>query len=382
MADASGWTAPDVKYMRRALALAARARGRTSPNPLVGAVIVQGGEVVGEGYHQAAGEAHAEVHVINHAGAAVRGGTLYVTLEPCAHYGRTPPCTEAIIRSGIAQVFAAHVDPNPRVGGKGIQELEEAGVRVHVGLCETEALRLNEIFIKYIRTNQPFVILKSAMSLDGKIATVTGESQWISSEASRLRGHEIRDAVDAILVGVNTVINDDPSLTTRLPGRDGKDPARIIVDSECRTPPRARVLNPDSNGYAIVATTRRASEERIARLEAMGAKVLVIEEEENRVCLSSLVQVLGCQRITSVLIEGGAEVNASALKAGIVDKVMFFIAPKIIGGTDAPSPIGGEGIQRLAEAHELRDVAIKSIDGDILIEGYLGRVANQLILPS
>ena len=372
MADASGWTAPDVKYMRRALALAARARGRTSPNPFVGAVIVQGGEVVGEGYHQAAGEAHAEVHAINHAGAAARGGTLYVTLEPCAHYGRTPPCTEAIIRSGIAQVFAAHVDPNPRVGGKGIRELEEAGVRVHVGLCEPEARRLNEIFIKYIRTNQPFVILKSAMSLDGKIATVTGESQWISSEASRLRGHEIRDAVDAILVGVNTVINDDPSLTTRLLGRDGKDPARVIVDSECRTPPRARVLNPDSDGYAIVATTRRASEERIARLEAMGAKVLLVEEEENRVCLSSLVQVLGCQGITSVLIEGGAEVNASALKAGIVDKVMFFIAPKIIGGTDAPSPIGGEGIQRLAEAHELRDVAIKSINGDILIEGYLG----------
>ena len=372
MADASGWMAPDVKYMRRALALAAWARGRTGPNPLVGAVIVQGGEVVGEGYHQAAGGAHAEVHAINHAGAAARGGTLYVTLEPCAHYGRTPPCTEAIIRSGIAQVFAAHVDPNPRVGGKGIQELEEAGVRVHVGLCETEALRLNEIFIKYIRTNQPFVILKSAMSLDGKIATVTGESQWISSEASRLEGHEIRDTVDAILVGVKTVISDDPSLTTRLPGRDGKDPARIIVDSECRTPPRARVLNPDSNGYAIVATTRRASEERIARLEAMGAKVLVVEEEENRVCLSSLVQSLGEKGITSVLIEGGAEVNASALKAGIVDKVMFFIAPKIIGGTDAPSPIGGEGIQRLAEAHELHDVAIKSIDGDILIEGYLG----------
>ena len=372
MADASGWMAPDVKYMRRALALAAWARGRTGPNPLVGAVIVQGGEVVGEGYHQAAGGAHAEVHAINHAGAAARGGTLYVTLEPCAHYGRTPPCTEAIIRSGIAQVFAAHVDPNPRVGGKGIQELEEAGVRVHVGLCETEALRLNEIFIKYIRTNQPFVILKSAMSLDGKIATVTGESQWISSEASRLEGHEIRDTVDAILVGVKTVISDDPSLTTRLPGRDGKDPARVIVDSECRTPPRARVLNPDSNGYAIVATTRRASEERIARLEAMGAKVLVVEEEENRVCLSSLVQSLGEKGITSVLIEGGAEVNASALKAGIVDKVMFFIAPKIIGGTDAPSPIGGEGIQRLAEAHELHDVAIKSIDGDILIEGYLG----------
>lgn len=372
MADASAWTAQDVKHMRRALALAARARGRTSPNPLVGAVIVQGDEVVGEGYHQAAGKAHAEVHAINHAGTAARGGTLYVTLEPCSHYGQTPPCTEAIIRSGIARVFAAHVDPNPRVGGKGIEELEKAGIRVHVGLCEAEARCLNEIFLKYIRTNRPFVILKSAMSLDGKIATVTGESQWISSEASRLRGHEIRDTVDAILVGVNTVINDDPSLTTRLPGQEGKDPVRIIVDSECRTPLKARVLNPVGDGYAIVATTKRASEERIARLKMAGAKVLVVEEEENRVCLSSLMQVLGCQRISSMLIEGGSEINASALKAGIVDKVMFFIAPKIIGGTDAPSPIGGEGIQRLAEAHELRDLSVKSIDEDILVEGYLG----------
>lgn len=372
MADASAWTAQDVKHMRRALALAARARGRTSPNPLVGAVIVQGDEVVGEGYHQAAGKAHAEVHAINHAGTAARGGTLYVTLEPCSHYGQTPPCTEAIIRSGIARVFAAHVDPNPRVGGKGIEELEKAGIRVHVGLCEAEARCLNEIFLKYIRTNRPFVILKSAMSLDGKIATVTGESQWISSEASRLRGHEIRDTVDAILVGVNTVINDDPSLTTRLPGQEGKDPVRIIVDSECRTPLKARVLNPVGDGYAIVATTKRASEERIARLEMAGAKVLVVEEEENRVCLSSLMQVLGCQRISSMLIEGGSEINASALKAGIVDKVMFFIAPKIIGGTDAPSPIGGEGIQRLAEAHELRDLSVKSIDENILVEGYLG----------
>ncbi|MDE0043636.1 MAG: bifunctional diaminohydroxyphosphoribosylaminopyrimidine deaminase/5-amino-6-(5-phosphoribosylamino)uracil reductase RibD [Candidatus Poribacteria bacterium] len=364
--------AQDVKYMRRALALAARARGRTSPNPLVGAVVVQGGEVVGEGYHQAAGGVHAEVHAINHAGAAARGGTLYVTLEPCVHYGRTPPCTKVIIQSGIAQVFAAHVDPNPKVGGKGIHELEKAGIRVRVGLCESEARRLNEIFIKYIRTNRPFVILKAAMSLDGKIATVTGESQWISSEASRLRGHEIRDTVDAILVGVNTVIYDNPSLTTRLPGRNGKDPARIIVDSECRTPLKARVLNPDGDGYAIIATTKQASKDRITRLEATGAKVLVVDEKGNRVCLSSLMQALGSQGITSVLIEGGAEVNASAVEAGIVDKAMFFIAPKIIGGTAAPSPISGKGIQRLAEAHDLHDLSVQSIDGDILVEGYLG----------
>ena len=372
MSDAAAWTAQDVEYMCRALALAARARGRTSPNPLVGAVVVTGGEIVGEGYHQAAGGAHAEVHAINQAGTAARGGTLYVTLEPCVHYGRTPPCTEAIIRSGIAQTFVAHVDPNPKVGGKGIQELEKAGIRVHVGLCELEARRLNEIFIKFIRTGRPFVILKSAMSLDGKIATSTGESQWISSEASRLQGHEIRDTVDAILVGVNTVINDDPSLTTRLPNRDGKDPVRIIVDSECRTPLKARVVNQDGDGYAIIATTKRAPKERVTRLEAAGAKVLVVEEKESRVCLSSLMRSLGCRGITSVLIEGGAEVNASAIGARIVDKVMCFIAPKIIGGTDAPSPIGGEGILRLAKAHELHETSVKLIDGDILVEGYLG----------
>ena len=372
MTDASAWTAQDVKYMRRALALAARALGRTSPNPLVGAIVVNGGEVVGEGYHQSAGSAHAEVHAINRAGTDAHGGTLYVTLEPCVHYGRTPPCTEAIIQSGITQVFAAHEDPNPKVGGKGIEELEKAGVRVQMGLCESEARRLNEVFIKYIRTNRPFVIIKSAMSLDGKIATISGESQWISSKASRLRGHEIRDTVDAILVGVKTVFNDDPTLTTRLPGRNGKDPARIIVDSECRTPLKARVLNPDGEGYAIIATTKRASKERIARLEAEGAKVWVVEEDGNRVCLSALMLALGCKGITSVLIEGGAEINASALKAGIVDKVMFFIAPKIIGGTDAPSPIGGKGIQRLAEVYDLRDLSVRSIDGDILIEGYLG----------
>ena len=371
MTDASAWTTPDVEYMRRALVLAAKGRGRTSPNPLVGAVIVGGGEVVGEGYHQAAGGAHAEVHAIKRAGTAARGGTLYVTLEPCAHYGRTPPCTEAIIRAGIARVFAAHVDPNPKVGGKGVQELEKAGVRVYVGLCEPEARRLNEVFIKYIQTKRPFVILKSAMSLDGKIATVSGESKWISSEASRLRGHEIRDEVDAILVGVNTVIEDNPSLTTRLPGRGGKDPTRIVVDSACRTPLEARVFNPNSDADTIVATTKRASKGQIARLEAVGAEVLVVEEKENRVCLSSLMKTLGEREITSLLIEGGAEVNAAALEAGIVDKTVFFIAPKLIGGTDAPGPIAGEGIQRLGEAYELRNMTVKSIDGDILVEGYL-----------
>ena len=385
----------DERFMRRALDLAAKARGRTSPNPLVGAVIVQGNQVVGEGYHQKAGEAHAEIHALNQVGDSARGTTLYVTLEPCCHWGRTPPCTQAVIRAGIATVLVAMKDPNPRVAGNGIRELEQAGISVQVGLCEREARRLNEVFIKYIQTKLPFVTLKAAMSLDGKIATASGESQWITSQASRQKGHEIRDQVDAILVGVGTILRDDPSLTTRLPDKKGKDPLRIVLDSRGRTPPTAKIFNPrkgeelvqgfnprtsvESAGV-VIAVTAQAPAENIANLKAAGAEVWVIEVEraasslkEERVSLTALMQELGRREITSVLIEGGGEVNASALKAGIVDKVMFFIAPKLIGGKNAPSPIGGEGIQSLSEAMVLRDVEMTPINGDFLIEGYLKR---------
>ena len=361
--------------MERALALAAQARGRTSPNPLVGAVIVREGEVVGEGYHQKAGEAHAEIHALNQAGALARGATLYVTLEPCCHWGRTPPCTEAVIRAGVAKAFVAMKDLNPRVAGNGIRQLEEAGIHVQVGLCEGEARRLNEVFIKYITTQHPFVILKSAISLDGKIATASGESQWITSQASRLKGHEIRDQVDAILVGVGTVLRDNPSLTTRTPERQSKDPIRIVVDSRGRTPPKAKIFNPDSNAGTLIVVTEHASPQRIEGLKAAGADVLVVEEKEERVCLKTLMRELGRKEITSVLIEGGGEINASALQAGIVDKIMFFIAPKLIGGKDAPGPIGGKGVAHLSEAFELGDVKTTHIDSDFLIEGYLKRKA-------
>ena len=357
--------------MERALALASKARGRTSPNPLVGAVIVRDGEIVGEGYHQRAGEAHAEIHALNQAKELAAGATMYVTLEPCCHWGRTPPCTESVIRAKLTNIFVAMKDPNPQVAGNGIRQLEEAGIRVQVGLCEAKSQQLNEVFIKYITTQCPFVILKSAISLDGKIAAASGESQWITSEASRLKGHELRAQVDAILVGIGTVLQDNPSLTTRLPEETNQDPIRIVVDSHGRTPLDAKVFNPASNATTLIAVTGNAPSEKIKALKSVGAEVLTIEEKEGRVCLRGLMQKLGQKEITSVLIEGGGEINAAALQTGIVDKLMFFIAPKLIGGKDAPGPIGGAGVARLAEAFELRDVKTTQVGVDFLIEGYL-----------
>ena len=357
--------------MQHALALAAKARGRTSPNPMVGAAIVREGEIVGEGYHQKAGEAHAEIYALNQAKGLAEGATMYVTLEPCCHWGRTPPCTESVIRAKLADVFVAMKDPNPQVAGNGIRQLEEAGIPVQVGLCKAESRQLNEVFIKYITTQCPFVILKSAISLDGKIATASGESQWITSEASRSKGHEVRAQVDAILVGVGTVLQDNPSLTTRLPDRTNADPIRIIVDSRGRTPPRSKVFNPDSNAGTLIAVTENAPLEKIEALKSAGADVLTIAERNGRVCLRALMRELARREITSVLIEGGGEITAAALQAGIVDKLMFFLAPKLIGGNDAPGPIGGLGIARLAEAYELCNVKTSQIGGDLLIEGYL-----------
>ena len=370
MPNHSQFSMTDRKFMEHALALASKASGRTSPNPMVGAVIVQDGEIVGEGYHQKAGGAHAEIHALNQAKGFAEGATMYVTLEPCCHWGRTPPCTESLIRAKLANVFVSMKDPNPQVAGKGIRQLEEAGIRVQVGICEEESRQLNEVFIKYITTQCPFVILKSAISLDGKIATASGESQWITSEASRSKGHEVRAQVDAILVGVGTVLQDNPSLTTRLPDRTNADPIRVIIDSRGRTPPGAKVFNPDSNAGTLIAVTETTSLEKIEALKSAGADVLIIKAQEGRVCLSALIRELGRREITSVLIEGGGEINATALQSGIVDKLMFFIAPKLIGGKDAPGPIGGVGITRLAEAFELRNIKTSQIGADFLIEGY------------
>jgi len=359
-------------FMRQALELAARARGRTSPNPMVGAVIVKSGKIIGEGYHHQAGTPHAEIHAINSAGENAKGAELYVTLEPCCHRGRTPPCTKAVIQAGISTVIMAMHDPNPLVAGKGKAELEANGITVNSGLLEQEARKLNEFYIKYITTGLPFVMLKSAMSLDGKIATYTGKSKWITSEISRRKVHELRDAVDAILVGVGTVIADNPSLTTRLMDKEGKDAIRIIVDSQARIPLPSRVLHLDSTTPTLIVVTPKTPEDKISRLKTVGAEVIVIpERNDGKVNLKALMETLGRRKVTSVMIEGGSEINASVLKEGIADKVMMFIAPKFIGGKTAPGPIGGQGIEQLSNSIELQNIQVAKMGEDILVEGYI-----------
>ena len=358
----------DEKFMRLALSLAEEARGRTSPNPMVGAVIVRNGEIVGRGYHRKAGTPHAEIHAIADAGEQARNATIYVSLEPCSHYGRTGPCTQAIIQAGLSRVVMAMMDPNPEVSGRGKAALEAHGIQVQTGVLESQARKLNEAYIKYITTRQPFVILKTAMSMDGKIATAAGKSKWITSESSRRIVHQIRDEVDAIMVGIGTVIHDDPSLTARLPDGRGHDPVRIILDSRGRMPLEAKVLHLDSAARTIVAVTPGASQKKVSQLKQL-AEVLVIPEQNGRIDLQALMQELGQMEITSVLLEGGAEVNASALKAGIVDKVLVFIAPMLIGGSEAPGPVGGPGIEELSEAVSLTDISLERIGEDVLITG-------------
>lgn len=360
----------DEHYMQLALKLAEKAKGRTSPNPMVGAVIVRDGKVVGTGYHQKAGTPHAEIHALMEAGERAKGATMYVNLEPCSHHGRTGPCTDAIIEAGISKVVCSMIDPNPRVCGRGKKILEEHGIEVEVGILEREAQELNKFFIKYITTGKPYVIIKVAMSLDGKIATFTGESKWISSEESRLLVHKLRDEVDAILVGINTIINDDPSLTTRLPNCTGKDPIRIIADSKARIPLNAKVLHQSSNAKTIIAVTDQLSEDSVKHIRPY-ADIIFTKSKDGRVDLEDLMKKLGQMEITSVMIEGGAEINWSAIESGIVDEVMFFIAPKLVGGATAKGPIGGRGFQKIDESIKLRDVVVTRIGQDILIKGRI-----------
>ncbi|MEW5897801.1 MAG: bifunctional diaminohydroxyphosphoribosylaminopyrimidine deaminase/5-amino-6-(5-phosphoribosylamino)uracil reductase RibD [Bacillota bacterium] len=358
--------------MRLALELAKKAEGFTSPNPLVGAVLVKDGEIVGTGCHARAGSPHAEIMALREAGEKAQGATLYVNLEPCCHHGRTGPCTEAVIAAKIRKVVVAMADPNPLVAGKGIARLRQAGVEVAVGVLEAEAGRLNEVFSKYITTGLPFVVLKAAMSLDGKIATRRGESRWITSEQARIFGHRLRHRYDAILAGVGTVLADNPSLTARLPEGGGRDPVRVVLDSSARTPPGAKIINQASPAHTLIAATPKAPAARVAALKEAGAEVLVLPpDEKGRVNLPLLMKELAGREITSVLIEGGAEVHASALNAGIVDKVAWFIAPRIIGGKEAPGPVGGLGAGRLDEAVPLRNVSVQRIGEDIYIEGYV-----------
>lgn len=367
--------------MQMALELAAKARGRTSPNPMVGAVLVKDGEVVGKGYHAKAGGAHAEVVALADAKERAKDATVYVTLEPCCHHGRTGPCTEALIKAGVKRVVAAMLDPNPLVAGQGLNILRDAGIEVKSGLLEEAARELNEVFIKYITTKKPFVVLKAATSLDGKIATASGESKWITSSEARAYGHRLRDQYDAILVGVNTVLADNPSLTARLPEGRGKDPSRIIVDSLARTPTASQVLLQESAAHTIIATNEAAPVERRASLMAAGAEIIVVPGAGPGVDLAKLMELLGEKQISSVLIEGGGKISGSALKAGIVDKIAWFMAPKIIGGDLAPGPVRGEGIKSLQDATQIYHMSVQQLGTDYLITGYTSKGGNGISLP-
>lgn len=352
--------------MRRALELARRGEGRTRPNPPVGAVIVRDGTVVGEGFHPAAGEPHAEIFALRQASTRARKATLYVTLEPCCHVGRTGPCSEAVIAAGIARVVVGTRDPNPRVDGGGIERLRTAGIAVESDVLGAECRRLIAPFAKHVTTGLPFVTLKAGITLDGAVATTSGESQWITGEASRAAAHRLRDRSDALMVGVGTVLADNPRLTTRLAGGEGRNPLRIVVDSQLRTPADAALLA--EPGEVLILTTPSAPSQAAARLEAVGAEVLRVEPSLTGVDLAAALRLLGARGVQSILLEGGGRLNHSALHAGLVDRVCTFVAPLLLGGSGIPL-FAGEGVARLDEAIRLREVRIERCGDDVLIEG-------------
>ncbi len=363
------FTPDDERFMRHALVLATKGRGRTSPNPMVGAVVAQHGRIVGEGYHARAGKPHAEVIALEHAGGAARNADLYVTLEPCGHYGRTPPCADRIIQTGIRRVVVPTIDPNPLVSGRGVQRLRDAGVIVDLGLRSEDATDLNEVFIKFIKHRTPFVVLKAAISLDGKIATRTGDARWVSGERSREHVHTLRDQVDAVIVGIGTVRRDNPRLTTRLP-EGGRDPIRVVVDGLGPFPYDAQILQADAASRTWVAVAADAPAERIRALEHRGLMVLEAGGFRGRVSLEHLLKRLGEREITSVMIEGGEGIFTSAIEEGIVDKFLLFVAPILVGGKTAPGLFGGTGTEKIDHALRLARLRIEQLGEDLLIEGY------------
>jgi len=361
----------DIQYMKRALILAVKGTGFVNPNPLVGAVIVKNNQIVGEGYHEIYGGPHAEINAFAQATENVTGATMYITLEPCSHFGKTPPCARAIVEKGITKVVIAMKDPNPLVAGKGIKILQENGIEVVTGVLEKESKELNEIFIKYITTNLPFCMLKTAMTIDGKIATQNGDSKWITNKESRAYVHSLRHKYSAIMVGIGTILQDDPHLNTRLSDRVGSDPIRIIVDTNARIPLEANVLNMNSSAGAILATTELASQEKLSQLKSKNVDIIINPLSNNRVDLNYLMGALGKRKIDSILLEGGSELNFSALNSGIIDKITAFIAPKIIGGNKAKTPVGGIGVAFIQNAYLLHGIEIHKFGDDIMIEAKL-----------
>ncbi|MDB6122894.1 MAG: riboflavin biosynthesis protein RibD [Pedosphaera sp.] len=363
--------------MRTALMLARRGYGSASPNPMVGAVLVKQGKVIGKGWHHRAGCPHGEIEALLNAkaqGNNPAGATLYVTLEPCCTHGRTPPCTEAIKAAGIKKVIVAATDPNPAHAGKAFKLLERAGIQIQHGLLEAEVSRLNDAFNHWIVQRTPFVIVKAAMTLDGKIAMASGESKWITGEKSRAYGMKLRQGADAILVGINTVLADDPSLTWRRTEGGGRKAEksrlrRIILDSQARTPLKAKVVSDEFVGLTTVVVSKSAPVQRVKQLRKRGVNVLVAPERKGKIDLRWLLKRLGAEGVASLLVEGGGEVNASFLLAGYAHRVAFFYAPKILGGRDARKGVAGEGIGKLADMIKLRDVEWRRLGEDLLLTG-------------
>ncbi|MFB0559317.1 MAG: bifunctional diaminohydroxyphosphoribosylaminopyrimidine deaminase/5-amino-6-(5-phosphoribosylamino)uracil reductase RibD [Dehalococcoidales bacterium] len=362
-----------MDYMEKALSLAKLALGQVSPNPAVGAIVVKNDAVVGQGYTQPPGSWHAEVVALKQAGEEARGGVMYVTLEPCCHHGRTPPCTQAIIAAGITEVHLAMLDPNPLVSGRGKDELEREGIRVYVGEHEAEAKEINEAYTKFITTGVPFVTAKFAVSLDGKIATKNGDSKWISGEEARKYTHYLRCAADAVMAGVNTVLIDDPLLTARCCGGKGgtarKQPLRVIVDGRGRTPLTARLFN--QPGKALLALGRFAKPEEKTAFAQAGAELIELPSEGELVDLEKLLNTLGEREITSVLVEGGGTLLGSLFDRGLVDKVVAVIAPIILGGREAKTPVGGNGVDKVIDSIKLKRVTVEKVGEDLVVSGYI-----------
>lgn len=355
-------------YMRRALELAATAMGHTSPNPMVGCVVVKDGRVVAEGCHERYGEFHAERNALTRCREDVSGADLYVTLEPCCHYGNTPPCTEIIMEKNIARVFVGAMDPNPKVAGNGVRILQEHGIEVRTGILESECLALNEIFFHYIRTGMPFVAMKYAMTLDGKIASYTGNSKWVTGEKARQHVQLLRKKYTGIMAGVDTVIADNPMLNCRV--EEGVDPVRIICDSSLRIPIESQIIKTARKIRTIIAYAGEVPEEKKKTLNSTGVELIKMGEDD-RVSLPELFEWLGKEKIDSVLVEGGGTIHGSLLESGLVNRVYAYIAPKLIGGKDAKSPVEGNGLPNMSEAKELLDVEILSLGQDICVTGVM-----------
>jgi len=368
----------DRRFMERALELAAKGRGLVSPNPMVGAVVVRGGKVLGEGYHTRLGEPHAEVEAVRAAGGDIAGATLYVTLEPCNHVGRTPPCTPMLIEQKVARVVVAHADPNPQMAGSSFKMLRRAGIQVDSGLLEKEARRLNESFLCFHEKGRPFMIVKWAMTMDGRIAAMTGQSRWISNELSRNYVHEIRSNVDAVMVGIGTILQDNPMLNVRLDHYHKRQPKRVIVDGNLRIPALAKVLTATAPGDCIIATSDFAPPHKVQRLRDSGHHVEVMRGRRGLIDLRQLITRLMDYDIQSVLCEGGSNMHGSLIGARLVDKVIAFVAPKIVGGDEDKSPIMGWGVQSMQQAPTLEDISIHHFRDDVCIEGYVPNDFQQI----